>query len=399
MPRYSYVAKDMGGSVYRGILQAVDKNEVRRRLKQRDFYATSVKTLRDWHMPKFFRRVTRSEIAVFSEQLAVMVESGLTLVKCMETVLQQIENPELVRVISEVKQDVENGAPFSESIGKHKKVFPPLFISMVMAGETGGTLAQSLRQLADYLDNEQETRRKVKSALIYPKIVAVVSLLVIAVLIIFIVPRFVSIYRTMGITLPMITRILIGTSNVAIEYWWVIIGGGAILYLTGRSIKNVKFIREMSDKIKLRMPVFGDLNRKATVSLFIRVLSTLIPSGVQIMRCLDVADEVVDNVVISRVIDGIRTSISSGGGIKDPILASNIFPAMVVQMVGVGEETGRLGDLLEKSAVYLDREIDATIKRLIARVEPTMTIIVAGVVAIIAMSIYFPLFDLVSSLK
>ncbi|MFC1717349.1 type II secretion system F family protein [Candidatus Poribacteria bacterium] len=399
MPRYSYVAKDMSGAVYRGVIQAVDKNEVRRKLKQRDFFATSVKVIREWRKLNILKRVTRSEVAVFAEQLAVMVESGLTLVRCMETVLQQIRNQELVRIISEVKQDIENGVPFSESLRKHPRAFPPLFISMVMAGETGGTLAQALREIADYLDKEQQMRQKVKSALVYPKIVAFVSLLVIVAMITFIVPRFNSIYRALGITLPLVTRIMIGAGNFMSKFWWIIGLTAAGFYILYRRLRNVRVIKETMDKLKLSVPVFGDLNRKSSVSLFIRVLSTLIPSGVQIMKCLDVAEEVVDNVVMDRIIDGIRTSISSGGGLKEPIDAGGIFPPMVVQMVGVGEETGRLGDLLEKSSIYLDREIDATIKRLIARVEPTMTILVAGVVAIIAMSIYFPMFDMVAALK
>lgn len=399
MPRYSYVAKDIGGVTYKGVLQAADKNEVRRRLKQREFYATSVKTLREWRKITFRKRVTRAEVAIFAEQLAVMVESGLTLVRCMETVLQQIQNQELVRIISEVKQDIENGVPFSESLGKHPKVFPPLFVSMVMAGETGGTLAQALRQVADYLDNEREMRQKVKSALTYPKIVALVSLMVILIMITFIVPRFAAIYSTLGVTLPLITRMLIGSGKFMSKYWWIILIVVTVLYTLFTLLRKRTFVKEFMDKVKLYVPVFGDLNRKSTVSLFIRVMSTLIPSGVHIMKCLDVAEEVVDNVVMDRIIDGIRTSISSGGGLKDPIDAGGIFPPMVVQMVGVGEETGKLGDLLEKSSMYLDREIEATIKSLIARIEPTMTVIVAGVVALIAMSIYFPLFDIVAAIK
>lgn len=398
MPRYSYVAKDITGTIYRGVLQAVDKNEVRRRLKQRDFYATSIKAIREWRQLRLIKRVNRDEVAVFAEQLAVMVESGLTLVRCMETVLQQVKNQELVRIVSEVKQDIENGVHFSEALGKHKKVFPPLFISMVLAGETGGTLAQSLREVANHLDSERETRQKVKSAMAYPKIVMLVSALVITALVTFIVPRFAAIFDSLGVTLPLITRILIGFGEFMSKFWWLlafVIGG---IYLLSKRLKKVPAVKEVMDKIKLYVPVFGDLNRKATSSLFIKVLSTLLPSGVPIMRTLEVAEEVVDNVVMTRIIDGIRTSISSGGHMKEPMEAGGIFPPMVVQMVGVGEETGRLSDLLQKSSLYLDREIEATIKRLISRVEPMMTIIVAGIVAIIAMSIYFPLFDVVSQL-
>ena len=174
--------------------------------------------------------------------------------------------------------------------------------------------------------------------------------------------------------------------------------GGILIYVIYSRLKSVPSVKGVLDKISLNVPVFGSLNRKVLVSRFIRILSTLLPNGVPIMQSLNVVEEVVDNKVLDRVIDGVRTSISSGGGLKEPISASYVFPSMVIQMIGVGEETGRLGSLLEKSSVYLDREIDATIKSLITRIEPIMTIILAGVVAIIALSIYLPLFGIFEAL-
>lgn len=397
MPRYNYVARDMDGAVYKGVIQATGKGEVRRRLRQRGYYTTSVKGMREWSL-KMFRRVKRSEIAVFAEQLAVMVDSGLTLVRCMETVMEQVENPELVRVITEVKQDVENGVTFSESLARHPKVFPPLFVSMVLAGETGGTLPKSLRQLADYLDREQETRQKVKSALTYPKIVGFVSVLVVFVLVTFIVPRFAAIFKQLGIKLPALTLGLMAFSRFMAMFWWLVALVGAGIYFLYKRLRNIPSVKTVIDKIKLHAPMFGDLNRKSVVSRFIRILSTLLPSGVPIMRALNVAEEVVDNRVMEPIIDDVRTNISAGRGMRDPIAASGIFPPMVVQMIGIGEETGRLGELLEKSCVYLDREIEHTIKRLITRIEPTMTVILAVIVATIALSIYLPMFDVIKGL-
>ena len=399
MARYSYVAKDMTGEIYKGIIQAADKNEVRRRLKQRDFYATSVKAMREWRSLRILKRVTRSEVAVFAEQLAVMVEAGLSLPKCIDTVLQQTQNQELVRIMGEVKQDLENGVRFSDALGKFPKVFPDIMVSMVVAGETSGTMAKSLRQIADYLDNEQVTRQKVKSALTYPKIVAFVSALAILVILIFIVPRFAEIYTSLGVELPLSTRILIGLGDFMVSFWWTLVLGVAVIYFTYKRLDATTAGREFLDKIKLYLPVFGALNRKVLVSRFMTVFSTLTSSGVTVVPSLQVTERVLNNTVMDRVIDGIRTSVSSGGGIRGPIEASDLFPAMVVQMVGVGEETGKLGDLLEKGAEYLDREVEATVKSLIARVEPTLTIIVAGIVALIALSIYMPLFSVFEALK
>ena len=399
MARYSYVAKDMAGEIYKGVIQAADKNEVRRRLKQREFYATSVKTMRQWRSLRILKRVTRSEVAIFAEQLAVMVEAGLTLPRCIDTVLQQTQNQELVRIMGEVKQDLENGVRFSDALGKFPNVFPDIMVSMVVAGETAGTLAKSLRQIADYLDNEQVTRQKVKSALTYPKIVGVVSVMAIFVILTFIVPRFAAIYDSLRVELPLITRILIGFGDFMAKFWWVLLLAGAIIYFSYKRLDATTSGREFLDKVRLYVPVFGALNRKVLVSRFMTVFSTLTSSGVTVVPSLQVTERVLNNTVMDRVIDGIRTSVSSGGGIRGPIEASDLFPAMVVQMVGVGEETGKLGDLLEKGAEYLDREVEATVKSLIARVEPTLTIIVAGIVALIALSIYMPLFSVFEALK
>jgi type IV pilus assembly protein PilC len=398
MGRYTYVARDMNGAIYKGIIQAVDANEVRHRLRQRGFYPTSVKSMRELRL-RTVKRIKRKDVAVFAEQLATMVDSGLTLVRCMDTVMKQTRNQRMGQVIQQVKQDIENGVPFSEALKKHPKIFPPLFVSMVLAGETGGTLAKSLRQLADYLDREQETRQKVKSALTYPKIVALASVLVVFVLVVFIVPRFAQIYDELGVSLPFITIALVTVSKTVARFWWAILAAGVLIYFGYKQFGRSKFGREIVDKVKLRAPVFGDLNRKVVVSRFIRIMSTLIPNGVPMMQSLDVAQEVADNRVMDQIIDGIRTSINSGGSLTEPIAASEIFPIMVVQMVSVGEETGRLGELLEKSSTYLEREIDATIKSLIARIEPSMTVILAALVAFIALSIYLPLFNVFSALK
>lgn len=398
MGRYTYVARDMNGAIYKGIIQAVDANEVRHRLRQRGFYPTSVKAMRELHL-KVARRIKKKDVAVFAEQLATMVDSGLTLVRCMDTVMKQTRNERMGAVIQQVKQDIENGVPFSEALKKHPKIFPPLFVSMVLAGETGGTLAKSLRQLANYLDREQETRQKVKSALTYPKIVALASVLVVFVLVVFIVPRFAQIYNELGVRLPFITIALVTVSKTVARFWWAFLAAGVLIYFGYKQFGRSKFGREIVDKVKLRAPVFGDLNRKVVVSRFIRIMSTLIPNGVPMMQSLDVAQEVADNRVMDQIIDGIRTSVNSGGGLTEPIAASEIFPIMVVQMVSVGEETGRLGELLEKASTYLEREIDATIKSLIARIEPSMTVILAALVAFIALSIYLPLFNVFSALK
>lgn len=389
----------MDGAIINGVMEANDERDVRSRLRQRDFYATSINTIREMRPSRFSNRIKRDEIAVFAEQLAVMIDAGLPLVRCLATLAQQNKSERLRQIIDETRQDIENGISLGNSLAKHPKVFTRLFVSLVRAGEVGGVLDKVLRQLADYLDKEQQTRRTVKSALAYPKVVVVLCVLAAIFMLSFVVPRFSMLYDSLRIKLPLPTLLLIGISDFVLAYWWAMLVGIAGIIFAYKKFRSSSIGREILDRIKLYLPVFGDLNRKAAVSRFVQVLGALDISGVPILQSLEVAEPIVDNVIIGRIISAVRVNVSAGGDLGTPLSANRIFPPMVVQMIAMGEEAGKLGEALEKSAEYLERELDAVVKRLISRLEPTLTIIVAAMVGLFALAIYLPLFDLIKGMS
>jgi type IV pilus assembly protein PilC len=400
MSRYNYVARDMDGAVVNGIMDADDERDVRSRLRKRGFYATSITAVREWHLwQKRGSKIKTDEIAVLAEQLAVMIDAGLPLVRCLAALAQQNKNERLRKVIDDIRQNVENGASLAGSLTKHPKVFPNLFVSLARAGEVGGVLDKVLRQLANYLDKEQQTKQKIRSALAYPKIVAALCLLTAIFMLSFIVPRFAALYDRLGLKLPLPTVLLIEASEFVLRFWWAILGGVAAVVLAYKKLSASSAGREVLDRVKLHLPVFGDVNRKAAVSRFVRVLGSLDTSGVPIMQSLEVAGQIVDNVVIDRIINRMRTNVRAGGNLEEPLSANNVFPPMVVQMIAMGEETGKLAESLEKSADYLERELDATVKRLITVLEPALTIIIAAMVGLFALAIYLPMFDVIKGIS
>lgn len=393
MAKFGYVAKDMNGASYKGTIEAIDKKEVRIILRQKGFYPTAIRSIREWKKLMIFNSITGDEVTVFAEQLSVMVEAGLTLVKCLQTLADQTKNVKFKEIINTIRQDVENGISFADALKNYPKVFSDLFVSLVRTGEIGGVLSKSLRQIADYLDNERQIKKKVKAALVYPKIVLGMCTVVIIFMVTFIVPRFMVLYDSLKIQLPLPTRIIVGISKFVPKYWWIIVIGGFAIYFGYKKFKTSKFGRKVLDYTALYIPIFGELGRKIVVSRFIKVISALSMSGVPIMQALDVAKDVANNVIMDEVIYKIRDSVNAGGNLKDPIAASKLFPPMVVQMVAMGEEVGSLGESLEKSSKFLDREIEDSVKRLMTKIEPATTVLIAGVVGLILLSIYMPMFD------
>ena len=399
MAKYSYAARDMNGAIVNGIMNAIDERDVRARLRQRGFYATSIGAVRERRLFGRRRKIKVDEIAIFAEQLAVMIDAGLHLVKCLTTLAAQAKSEELKNVIDDVRTSVENGVSLADSLGRHPKVFSPMFVSLVRTGEIGGVLDKALRQIAEHLDKELQTKQRIKSALIYPKIVTVVCFVTAIFMLSFVVPRFSSVYDRLGLELPLPTIILVSLSRFVLSFWWTIPGAVIASIVAYKKFSASDFGRETLDRLKLHVPVFGDLNRKVSVSRFVRALGALDTSGVPIMQSLEMAGEIVENVVMTRIIDSISINVRAGGNLEEPIAASKMFPDMVVQMLAVGEEAGKLGESLEKSANYLERELDTTVTRLIARIEPTLTILMAAMVGLFALAIYLPMFDIVKMIS
>jgi len=395
MAKFSYVARDINGMLYKGVVEAIDKKEVRLSLRQKGYYPTTIRSARQWKQLSIFNSISNDDVAIFADQLSIMVEAGIPLVRALTTITEQTKNERFRQIISTIRQDVESGSSFADALRKYPKIFSNLFVSLVKTGEVGGVLSKSLKQIAEYLDNERQIKRKVKSAFVYPKIVMGLCVVVVIFMVTFIVPRFMTIYNEMKVTLPLPTRIILGVSKFVPKYWWLLLFGAGSIYFGYKQFRASNTGKRFFDKAMLYMPIIGNLGKKMVVCRFIKVLSALTISGVPIMQALDVAKQVANNTVMDEVVAKIQDNVNAGGRLKEPISQSEIFPPMVVQIVAMGEEVGNLGDALDKSSKYLDREIDDHVKRLIVKIEPATTAIIAAVVGLILMAIYLPMFDMV----
>jgi type IV pilus assembly protein PilC len=297
-----------------------------------------------------------------------------------------------------VKQDVAGGASLTDALAKYPTVFSSLYVNMVRAAETGGILDQVLDRLAGFLEKEQETRGKIKSAMTYPVVVFVFACLMLIGLVMFVLPKFKEIFNSMQLKLPLGTKIMLGISDAAVSYWFVFLGVFIAMLIGFRLYARTEKGRMNVDKLKLRIPVFGDLIMKSSVSRFARTFGTLISSGVTVLRALEIVGDTAGNLVLAETISRARGSIKEGDKISTPLFASRYFPHMVTQMIAVGEETGRLDQMLLKVSDFYDKEVDAALKALTSLIEPLLIVGLGGIVAMIAISVISPIYELVGSI-
>ena len=397
MARYSYLANDNSGKTYRGNIEACDEKELREKLKSMGFYVTSIKRQRAV-FTLGFKRVVSADIVTFSRQFSTMIGAGLSLTKSLSALEKQTENLALKAVINAVRIDIEGGISLSQALAKHPQIFSDFFVALIKAGETAGLLKKVLERLADHLEKQSDLKRAVRGAFAYPVIVGILTLLVVSFLVVVIVPIFQKVYERMHLALPVPTLLLIGASNFVRNFWWLIlllIGGSIFFY---RMVYKNPIFREGVDKLKINIPVFGKLIRKAIVARFVRTFGDMITSGVVILESLRVADKVAANRVVSKIIQMMIDSVQRGGLISEVVEEQGIFPAGVVQMIASGEESGTLGFMLEKAAEGLERDVDDTVKRLVVKIEPLLTFLVACLVGFIAVSIYLPIFDVIETM-
>ncbi|MFH1847323.1 MAG: type II secretion system F family protein [Candidatus Omnitrophota bacterium] len=398
MALYVYIANDKDGQIYKGNIEARNEAELRDRLKSMGFYVSSIKRER-----VVFRlsgtKVAHQDLVVFSRQFSTMISAGLSLSKSLKAMEKQTDNPALTRIINDIRLDIEGGVSLSEAMEKHKAVFSDFFIALIGAGEAGGILSKVLERLADHLEKEDELARLVRGAFAYPAIVGTLALLVMGFLVIVIVPVFQGIYARMNLSLPVPTLMLIGFSNLLRSFWWLIIAFAGGMIFSFKRIKKMPLLRARLDKIKLEIPIFGKFIQKVGIARFIRTFGDMVLSGVNILEGIRVADRAAGNKVISRYADKMNESINRGGLISDALQDQDIFPAVVVQMISSGEETGKLGLMLDKIAKGLERDVDDAVKRLVVKIEPLMTFMLAIIVGFIAVAIYLPIFDVISQIS
>jgi type IV pilus assembly protein PilC len=342
---------------------------------------------------------TPKDVAVFTRQFSVMIDSGVPLVQCLEILGEQQENKKLKAAIQSVQREVESGNNLANSMRMHPKMWDELYTNMVAAGEAGGILDTIFQRLSVYIEKAVKLKRAVRSAMVYPIAVILIAAIVITVILYFVVPAFSTLFESMQVELPLPTRIVIGASRFVGTYGILLLLGFGILIAVFRSYYHTKDGRHTVDKWLLRLPIFGPLLRKISVARFTRTMSTLIASGVPILDCLDVTARTSGNAIIEEAIFNVRRAIEEGRTIVDPLKASKVFPAMVVQMIGVGEQAGALEQMLTKIADFYEEEVDSAVADLMTALEPAMIVVLGVIVGGIVISMYLPIFSLVGQLS
>jgi type IV pilus assembly protein PilC len=398
MPTYTYKARDKSGLIVTGTREAPNESVVADRLSELGYYVISVSEEKEKPETRLFtrrRKVGTQDIVTFTRQLATMIRAGMTFTVSLGTLAQQTESPTLREVVVQLKKDVEGGLAFSDSLAKYPKVFSELYVNMVRAGEAGGVLEEILERLIFIAEREGETKARLRAALTYPTVVVSVAVLVIGFLAVFVFPRFMTVFTARAVTLPLPTRILLAVSSFVQSYWWVILGGALIIVFSFRGYSGTERGGFIIDRIKLKIPIFGLLIKKLLVARFARILSTLHSSGVPILNALEIVEQTIGNIVISRAVENVRISVREGESIAEPLRISKVFPPMVVHMITIGEESGALDKMLTEVADTYDREVDYSLRNVTAALEPVLIVIMGIIVAFIALSLFLPYFDMI----
>lgn len=402
MARYSYKAVDGEGRSISGVIDADSSAMATQMLQSQRLYIVALnesKGASGFSMPSFKAKIKPEEIVQFAWQFATMIDSGIPLLKSLDILRTQAKNPSFQEVIAQLSQDVENGMPLGDSMAKHPRVFSNLFVNMVRAAEVGGLLDQVLLRVAKFTEDDLEVRQKIKASLMYPVMVLVFAVVLVGAMFTFVLPTFKGIFAGMNIEMPATTKFVFACSDVATKYWYIpmmLIVAGVLFFRQLVSTKKGKF---QLDTFKLKMPLVGDMLLKMAVSRFTKTLGVLVASGVPLIRCLEIVGETTGNVVIETSLDRVRASVLEGQKLSVPIAATGLFPSMVAHMIDVGEESGRLSEMLVKVSEFYEKEVSNAIKGLTSMIEPALIIFMGGLVGFIAISIMSPMFTLVGSIK
>ncbi|MEA1867074.1 MAG: type II secretion system F family protein [Thermodesulfobacteriota bacterium] len=402
MPIFAWKGTASNGEIQKGEIEAQDEQAVRRLLRQQRISPSKIKAKpKDLleNIALFQKKVTTKDIVIFTRQLSTMIDAGLPLIQGLEILASQQENKTFKKILMDTKSDVEGGSTFADALKKHPKQFDRLFCNMIAAGEMGGILDDVLKRLADYMEKALRLKRKVKGALTYPVIVLGISALVIGVILIFVIPVFEQMFAEFGGSLPVPTQMVVNLSKFVKSYFLVIIGAVVIMVFLFKKYYKTEKGKRVVDRLILKSPVFGPLLRKVAVAKLTRTLGTLIDSGVPILETLNVAAGTAGNKMVEEAIYNVRSSISEGRTIAQPLAESGIFPAMVVQMVSVGETTGALDQMLNKIADFYDEEVETAVDALTNMIEPFMIVFLGGTVGSIIIAMYLPIFSMAGAVS
>ena len=398
MPTFTYTARTTNGDLKSATIDAASRDDVVAQLRRQRLTIVKV----DEEKVRAKRTgggIGMRDIVIFTRQFSTMINAGLPLVQALDILAKQSENKALTAVVRDVVFDVESGNTVADAMRKHPKAFSDLYTNMVAAGEAGGILDTILNRLAVFMEKNDALVRKVKGAMIYPTVIMCVAGLCVVILLWKVIPVFASMFASVGMDLPLPTKVVIGLSNFLNGYWWALLGGGALAGFLVKRYYATPNGQLAIDKFLLHVPVLGDVLRKSAVSRFTRTLGTLISSGVSILDGLEITARTSGNRVVQDAIMGSRSSIAGGETIAGPLQKSKVFPPMVISMIAVGEQTGGLDEMLTKIADFYDDEVDAAVSALLSLLEPIMIVFLGVVVGGMVVAMYLPIFDMVNAVK
>ena len=400
---FEWSGKNAAGAVESGEITAASKEQVATQLKQKNITPT---TINEKEKKPFLglqfgdKKVTDKDIVIFTRQFSTMIDAGLPLVQALDILSTQVESPGLAKVLVKVKADVEGGSTYADALKKHPKVFSGLYANMVAAGESGGILDTILNRLAAYIEKASKLKKQVKGALTYPITISGVAVLVVGVIMIFVVPTFSAMFSSLGGTLPLPTRIILGLSNFLQSAGGpllvVAIVGIVIGFKKFRATKRGEYL---TDAISLKLPIFGELLQKVAISKFTRTMGTLTSSGVPILDGLEITAKTSGNKVIEAAVMDVRAAISEGKTLAEPLAQAKVFPPMVTHMIAVGESTGALDTMMTKIADFYDDEVDNSVNNLTAMMEPLLMVFLGTTVGFIIIAMYMPIFKMITLIQ
>ncbi|CAN5666188.1 type II secretion system F family protein [soil metagenome] len=424
MPKFHYIALDQNGQETAGVIEATNEAEAIGQLRKGQLYPTQVVEEGKGDTAAIKKRARSSSgskgkasaggkasgsakvngktLMIFTRQLATLIDSGLPLLRGLTVLARQEPNPVMKKTITTLAESVQTGSTFSESLSQFPRIYNKLYVNMVKAGELGGVLELVLNRLAEYQEKAQKLKNKIVAAMVYPIIVMTIAVGIVIFLMTVIVPKFEKIFEDMlgsKDKLPELTKAVIGFSRWMQDNIFLILGGGAALFVGWRVLEATQGGRRFIDQLKLRLPLFGDVQRKSAISRFTRTLGTLVTSGVPILQALNITRETAGNVIISDAIDKVHNAVKEGESMVAPLEASKVFPPMVISMVDVGEETGQLPEMLLKVADVYEDEVDNSVSALTSMLEPLMIVMLAVVVGVIVLALFMPLIQIIQGIN
>ncbi|WP_432665239.1 type II secretion system F family protein [Wukongibacter baidiensis] len=401
MPEFKYEALRSTGEKLKGNYEAESKNHVLIMLKEKNLYPLKVEeVVKGTEIGvKIFGRVKTKDIAVFCRQFHVMLNAGVSLIKCLDILRFQTDNKKLKKVLEEVYEEVQKGLTFSEALKNQRSTFPDLLIHMVEAGEVSGTLDVIMERMAVHFEKENKIQNKVKGAMIYPIILSTVSVLVVVFLLTFVMPTFVGMFTTSGVELPLPTKILLIISNMMKKVWYLLI---LVLFMGIYGIKKYMATDRGSffiDHIKMKIPVVKGTTQRVVTSRFTRTMSTLLVSGIPLIQAIEIVSKIVQNKIVEKGLLDVKEEVKKGIELATPIDRIGFFPPMVVSMIKIGEESGSLDEILDKTANFYDEEVEVAMHKMVTMLEPLMIVFMAVIIGAIVIAMVLPMFDMINTVN